>query len=102
MGAGERPPSRRRIHGALIGLGYQVSAATVWRILRRARVDPAPRRTEASWSTLLRAQAASVLACDFFTLDTVFLQRIYVFFVVEIGTRRVHLLGSTPNPTGAW
>lgn len=85
-----------------IGLEYRVSAATVWRILRRAGVDPAPRRTDASWNTFLRAQASGVLACDFFTVDTVFLQRIYVFFVVEIASRRVYVLGATRNPTGAW
>lgn len=66
------------------------------------RVDPAPRRADASGSTFLRAQAAGVLACDFFTVDTVFLQRICVFFVVEIASRRVHVLGSTRNPTGVW
>jgi hypothetical protein len=79
-----------------------VSAATVWRILRRTGVEPAPRRTDASWTTFLRAQAPGVLACDFFTVDTVFLQRIYVFSVVEIASRRVHVLGSTRNPTGTW
>ncbi|WP_225991822.1 transposase [Actinomadura montaniterrae] len=88
-----------RLHGELVGLGYRASAVTVWRILRRAGVEPAPRRTDAPWAAFLRAQASGVLACDFFTVDTAFLQRM---FVVEIATRRVHMLGSTRNPTGAW
>jgi putative transposase len=92
----------RRIHGELVGLGYRVAAATVWNVLRRARLDPAPRRTGPSCSEFCRAQAKTMLACDFFTVDTVLLRRVYVFFVLEVGTRRVHVLGVTPHPTGEW
>ena len=92
----------RRIHGELLGLGYRVAAATVWNILHRAGLDPAPRRTGPTWRQFCRAQAHTMLACDFFTVDTVLLRRIYVFFVIEVGTRRVHVLGLTRHPTGEW
>jgi len=92
----------RRIHGELVGLGYRVAPATVWNVLRRAGLDPAPRRSGPSWREFCRARAETMLACDFFTVDTVLLRRVYVFFVFEVGTRRVHILGVTRHPTGEW
>ena len=76
--AGENPMwGHRRIYGELVGLGYRVAPATVWNILRTAGLDPAPRRSGPSWREFCRAQAATMLACDFFTVDTVLLRRIY-------------------------
>jgi putative transposase len=92
----------RRIHGELAGLGYPIAPSTVWAILKRAGIDPAPRRNGPSWRELLRAQAHGILATDFFCVDTLLLHRLYVLFFVEHATRRVHLLGITANPTGAW
>jgi putative transposase len=92
----------RRIHGELCRLGYKIGASTVWAILHRAGVEPAPKRSALTWRQFLRAQAKSVLAVDFFTVDTVLLKRLYVLFVIEVASRRIHVLGVTAHPSGEW
>ena len=92
----------RRIQGELVGLGHAVAASTVWKIMKDAGLDPAPRRSGPTWRQFLSAQAHGILAVDFAHVDTVFLRRLYILLVIEHDRRRVHLAGITAHPTGDW
>jgi putative transposase len=92
----------QRIQGELLRLGVQVSASAIRSTLRRHGLDPAPRRATTTWRAFLRQQAAGIVACDFFTVETVGLRRLYVLFFIGLDTRRVHLAGVTANPDGPW
>ena len=94
----------QRIVGEARKIGVRVSASSVRSILRRNGLGPAPTRgtNGPSWVEFLKAQAAGTVAIDFFHVDTVTLTRVYVLFLIEVETRRVHLLGLTVHPTGAW
>jgi putative transposase len=92
----------QRIVGELKGLGIAVSATTVKKILREEHLGPAGTRKGPSWREFLCAQAKSVIAVDFFTVDTVWLQRLYVLFFIDVGSRRVHVAGCTAHPDAEW
>jgi putative transposase len=79
-----------------------VSATAIRTTLRRHGLDPAPRRASSTWRAFLRQQTAGIVACDFFTVETVWLRRLDVLFFIELDTRRVHLGGVTANPDGRW
>ncbi|MGV9855991.1 integrase core domain-containing protein [Streptomyces sp. NPDC003442] len=84
-------------------LGHRDAAATIRRVLRRSGLPPAPQRaSQQTWRSFVRSQAHTLLACDFMHVETVFLKRVYVFSVREVATWRVHVLGVTAHPSGAW
>jgi transposase len=97
----------RRITGELAGLGITVAPSTVWAILKKAGIDPAPRRSGPTWATFLRSQAEAILATDFFTVDLLDGTQAYVLTMIEHATRRIRVLGATPSsiwkttPTGS-
>ena len=94
----------QRIQGELLKLGHRVDASTIRRVLKARKIPPAPKRhTETTWRQFLRTQAVTMLAVDFFHVDcAVTLRRLYCFFVIEVGSRYVHIPGITANPDGPW
>jgi putative transposase len=94
--------SLRSCAGELRKLGFIVSATSIRRPLAHAGLEPAPRRVGPSWREFLRSQATSIIACDFFTVETILLRRFYVLFFIAHASRRVWVAGCTRNPTGEW
>jgi transposase len=92
----------RRIHGELAVLGITVAPSTVWQILKKAGISPAPRRDGPGWAEFLRSQAQGILALDFFTADLLNGTTVYVLAVIEHGTRRIRILGATGHPVQSW
>jgi putative transposase len=92
----------RRIQGELKKLGVSVSATTIRTVLLGNGFRPAPRRASVTWRGFLRAQAAGIVATDFFTVETVRLKALYVLFVIELHTRRIRVAGVTDHPDGSW
>ena len=91
-----------KIQGELLKLGYKLSVSSVRNTLKRHRVTPVSQRSTGSWRTFLRHYKDQILACDFFTVETIWLKTIYVLFFIELGNRRIHWTGCTMNPDSAW
>jgi putative transposase len=92
----------RRICGELRKLGFRISPTSIRRLLDQAGLEPAPRQSSPNWREFLRTQAGSIVACDFFTVETILLRRFYALFFIAHASRRVWLAGCTANPTGEW
>jgi putative transposase len=93
------PTGYKRIHGELVGLGISLSPSSVWNILRRDGIEPAPRRASVSWREFLRQQAAGIIECDFFTVETLWLRRLHVLFFIELARRACTSAASPPTQT---
>ncbi len=91
-----------KIEGELLKLGYGVGKTTIKEVLRRHGIPPVPERGRSAWRAFLNHHRHQMLACDFFTMETVLLRTIYVLFFIELGRRRVHVVGCTSNPDSAW
>jgi hypothetical protein len=91
-----------RIAGEVRKLGIRVGATTIRTLLRRHGLGPAPRRSGPTWTQFLKAQAEGIVACDFFTVETIRLKTLYVLFFIHLSSRRVVLAGITANPDAAW
>lgn len=91
-----------KIQGELLKLGYKLGSTSVRNVLKRYRISPAPQRSTGSWPSFLGHYKDQILACDFFTVETIWFKTIYVLFFIELGTRQIHLAGCTPNPDQTW
>ena len=92
----------RRIQGELVTLGIPIAASSVWAILKRYDIEPSPRRSGPTWAEFIATQAKSLIACDFFSVDTVALRRLYVLFFIHHDTRTVRSAGVTAHPVSDW
>ena len=91
-----------KLQGELLKLGFAVDPTTIKNVLRRHRLLPAPKRGRSAWRSFLKNYRGQMLACDFFTVETLPMQPLYMLFFIVLGSRRVHLAGCTTNPDNAW
>jgi len=91
-----------RVRGELLKLGHAVSATAIRNLLRRHRIGPAPLRSRQTWKAFLRTQASAIVLTDFFSVDTVFLRRLYVLLYMELASRRIIWFAVTGRPDAAW
>jgi hypothetical protein len=92
-----------KIEGELLKLGFDASRTAIRNVLKRHSIVPAPVRSgSVGWRHLMRHYKEQILACDFSTVETIWLKTLYVLFFIELSTRRIHLAGITANPDGFW